>query len=62
MSRHRWRPLGTEQRGWRVALVEDRSTGDVTRIYKRLGRWRYYRNDEPIHDAALAANGRRLLG
>lgn len=62
MKQHRYRPLGTEQRGWKLALVEDRETGETIRAYYRLGRWRFYRDDTTIKDAALTANARRLLG
>ncbi len=57
----RWRGVGVEHRGYRIARVEDRSNGEVVGVYRRLGRWRMYRNDDPVKDAALASCARRVL-
>ncbi len=59
--KRRWRGLCVEQRGWRVARIEDRETGEQIGVYKRLGKWRLYRNDDPVRDAALAGCARRML-
>lgn len=58
----RFIPRGVEDRGWRVAVVEDTRTGELARVYKRLGKWRHWdRRDEPVKVAALRRAGRELL-
>jgi len=59
--RQRWRGIRIEHRGWTVAVIRDQQTGEEVRVYKRLGRWRFYRDDAPVLDQALAATARRVL-
>lgn len=67
MTAQRWRALRTELIGGRqVAVVRDTlgnqgERGAELRVYYRLGRWRFYRDDQPVTDHALAATARRQL-
>jgi hypothetical protein len=67
VSAHRYRAIGVEERGGRrVAVVDDRRgtaqrpPGPV-RVFHRLGRWRFYADDRPVADPALAACARRAI-
>jgi hypothetical protein len=45
----RFRSVGTRQSGWgTVVRVLDRSSGDIRGVYFRLGRWRYFANDDVV--------------
>lgn len=58
---NRWSGVEAEWRGYPVARVRNRQTDEVVGVYKRLGKWRFYADDEPVRDQALVACARRLL-
>jgi hypothetical protein len=62
--RHRYRPLGVEHRGYTIARIEDRETGEAIGVYQRRpgAAWLRYRNDDPVRDRALSATAKRMLG
>lgn len=65
----RWRARAVESRGGRlVAVVEDKTAGELVRVHYRLGRWRFYRDDSRLTErlgdkdaAKLAAVARRAI-
>lgn len=59
--KQRWRGVCVEDRGYRIARVEDRHREELVGVYFRLGRWRFYRDDKQVTDPALAGCARRLL-
>jgi hypothetical protein len=61
-KQQRYRGVRVEQRGYRLARVLDRDLDEEVGVYYRLGRWRFYRDDEPVRDPDLTACARRLLG
>ena len=61
VRKQRWRGVRVEENGRRVAYVRDQETGEEVGVHFHLGRWRRYKNDEPVHDPALAGCARRLL-
>jgi hypothetical protein len=61
MAKQRWRVVGVRWWGWKYALITDLETGEQIGVYKRLGKWRLFKDDSPVRDSALRGCARRAF-